>query len=80
MSDDLDLAHHVAVPTIEKGRTLAGMRDADIVVCMTDGMSLLNPRARREGLVFKSVTLTERGRTVSFKAVSNVWLLKNTAK
>jgi len=75
---DLNLADH-AVPTVEKKRTLSGMKVADIVG-MADGMSLLNPRARREGLVFKSVTLTERGRTVSFKAVSNVWLLKNTAK
>lgn len=40
---------------------------------MADGMSVINPNIRREGLVFKSTTDT----SLSFKVVSNKWLLKH---
>lgn len=37
-----------------------------------EGQSILNPKAQREGLVFKNIINNE-----SFKAISNAWLLKN---
>ena len=40
---------------------------------MADGMSVINPNVRGEGLVFKSTTDTN----LSFKVVSNKWLLKH---
>lgn len=40
---------------------------------MADGMSVINPKVPREGLVFKSTTDS----SLSFKVVSNKWLLKH---
>lgn len=43
------------------------------LLTMADGQSVLNPKANREGLVFKSNVFDGP----SFKAISNRWLLKN---
>lgn len=43
------------------------------LLAMADGQSVLNPKAAREGLVFKCNTFGGP----SFKAISNKWLLKN---
>lgn len=43
------------------------------LLTMADGTSMLNPKAAREGLVFKCNTFGGP----SFKAISNRWLLKN---
>lgn len=43
------------------------------LLTFAEGQSVLNPKALREGLVFKSTQLPE----VSFKSISNKWLLKN---
>jgi RNA ligase (TIGR02306 family) len=43
------------------------------LLTMADGQSVLNPKANREGLVFKSNAFDGP----SFKAISNRWLLKN---
>ena len=43
------------------------------LLTMADGQSVLNPKANREGLVFKSNVFDGP----SFKAISNKWLLKN---
>jgi len=50
---------------LKPGMTLAGILE------MANGMSVINPKVMREGLVFKS--LTRNGS--SFKAISNEWLL-----
>ena len=42
------------------------------LLTFAEGLSHLNPRTQREGLVFKNVINNE-----SFKAISNAWLLKN---
>lgn len=41
------------------------------VLLLADGTSMLNPRVMREGLVFKAID-----GSMSFKAISNEWLLK----
>lgn len=46
--------------------------DVDDLLAIADGYSEINPKKRREGLVFKSNTSD-----FSFKAVSNEYLLKN---
>jgi RNA ligase (TIGR02306 family) len=43
------------------------------LLTFAEGMSKLNPKAEREGLVFKSLTDSNK----SFKTISNKWLLKN---
>ena len=43
------------------------------LLTMADGVSTLNPKANREGLVFKCNTFGGP----SFKAISNKWLIKN---
>lgn len=43
------------------------------LLAMADGVSTLNPKANREGLVFKCNTFGGP----SFKAISNKWLIKN---
>lgn len=51
----------------------------DEILALADGPSMVNPKANREGLVFrpiKEITDPKFGR-VSFKAISNKWLLKN---
>lgn len=43
------------------------------LLIFAEGSSVLNPKAQREGLVFKNIN----NPAVSFKAISNKWLLKN---
>jgi RNA ligase (TIGR02306 family) len=43
------------------------------LLTFAEGQSVLNPKAQREGLVFKNISDT----TKSFKVISNSWLLKN---
>ena len=64
--DALDLKH---VPVIFK--SINAPESLDEVLKMAEGPSL-NPKANREGLVFKST----RNPQLSFKAISNSWLLK----
>lgn len=42
---------------------------------MADGMSKINPQTKREGIVFKTQDVVE-GQVVSFKAISNAFLLQ----
>jgi RNA ligase (TIGR02306 family) len=46
--------------------------DLDQILLMAEGKSLLNPKTEREGLVFKAVD-----RNLSWKAISNKWLMKH---
>lgn len=45
----------------------------DSILRMAEGKSIINPQVNREGLVFKNF----KDPNVSFKAISNAWLLKN---
>lgn len=45
----------------------------DSLLQMAEGKSIINPQVNREGLVFKNI----KDLNVSFKAISNAWLLKN---
>jgi len=64
---DLDIPH---VPVIEEELDISRFETVEDIVEFADGMSLLNPSVRREGLVFKA---TDGSRM--FKAVSNKYLL-----
>jgi RNA ligase (TIGR02306 family) len=50
-----------------------GMTTVSELLTFAEGKSALNPKAEREGLVFKNVNNPQ----MSFKAISNKWLLKN---
>jgi RNA ligase (TIGR02306 family) len=65
------------VPIVDDNFTL--YHTVDELVEMADGKSLINPKAMREGLVFRPLIETEERKIgrVSFKAVSNKYLLKN---
>ncbi len=43
---------------------------------MAEGKSVINPKAEREGIVFKSYTVIN-GEVPSFKAISNRFLLES---
>ena len=62
------------VPVIESGFRLPGVAAMDALLAMADGASALKPDQLREGLVFKA-----NAQSVSFKAVSNKYLLKQSA-
>lgn len=75
--DELGLTER-AVPLVgtfelgEIGKTVAE------AVSYADGDSLLKPGVKREGVVLKSVSSeARRSRPVTFKAISNLWLLEN---
>lgn len=57
------------VPVIQEGIRLPGTIDE--ILKMADGKSALNPDFNREGLVFR----TRGGKRLSFKAISNLFLL-----
>lgn len=65
---DLGLNH---VPVVDRRFTLQRDTNVDDLLAMADGRSVLNPKQRREGLVFQCDQ-----EDVSFKAVSNAYLLK----
>lgn len=44
---------------------------------MADGQSKINPQTKREGIVFKTRNVIEGQQVVSFKAISNQFLLKH---
>jgi RNA ligase (TIGR02306 family) len=60
------------VPIIEKSFKLLGAMDD--IIKMAEGVSLLTPQVQREGLVFQ---LSNSSDKVSFKVISNKYLLKN---
>ena len=61
------------VPVITAvGTTLLDGLSVDDFLEMAEGKSILNPKTEREGLVFKNQTDPD----ISFKAISNRWLLK----
>lgn len=61
------------VPAITAvGTTLLDGLSVDDFLEMAEGKSALNPKTEREGLVFKNQTDPD----ISFKAISNRWLLK----
>ena len=61
------------VPVITAvGTTLLDGLSVDDFLEMAEGKSALNPKTEREGLVFKNQTDPD----ISFKAISNRWLLK----
>jgi RNA ligase (TIGR02306 family) len=60
------------VPVVESEYTIPQDMDIETFIKQADGISSLNPKVAREGLVFKH--LNGRG---SFKVVSNKWLGKN---
>ena len=61
------------VPVITAvGTTLLDGLSVDDFLEMAEGKSILNPKTEREGLVFKNQT----DPNISFKAISNRWLLK----
>lgn len=64
----LDLPH---VPVIHAAFDLASTEGMADVLTMADGISVLKAGVAREGLVFKAL-----GEQVSFKAISNKYLLK----
>lgn len=47
--------------------------NAEILLTLAEGKSILNSNTEREGLVFKCIT----DPSISFKAISNRWLLRN---
>ena len=53
-------------------REFNGLPTIDELIKIADGQSLLNPNSRREGLVFRS-----NENDISFKVISNAYLLKN---
>ena len=67
------------VPVVEHEFTLPA--EASDLIAMADGKSILNPECDREGLVFRPLRETyeemrgSRSR-LSFKAISNTYLLK----
>lgn len=67
--ETLGLKH---VPTIEMDYSISKHTVYSLLE-MADGISVINPNVRREGLVFKSTTDS----SLSFKVVSNKWLLKH---
>jgi len=65
------------VPIVESGiKVFTQFSDIHHLLAFAVGNSLLNKNTGREGLVFKSETLVEK-RIVSFKVVSNKYLLKH---
>jgi RNA ligase (TIGR02306 family) len=60
------------VPVLETGKSLTDFASLDAVLAYADANSALNPKAAREGVVFRSEGET---RKLSFKAISNRFLL-----
>jgi len=71
--DDLELRES-SVPVLGIA-TLRG-QTVDQILKMAEGTSKLNSNSQREGIVFKSFELVD-SRTISFKSISNAWLLKH---
>lgn len=74
--NDLCLSQY-SVPVLGT-RTIKGLSVADIL-SLAEGTSVLAKGVNREGIVFKACTLAD-GQVLSFKAVSNTYLLKHTGK
>jgi len=65
------------VPVVEEKMSIKGKTHDDFLQYAQD-KSLLNPQAEREGIVFKSFEQTDRNQgKISFKAISNKYLLKH---
>lgn len=71
LADELGIKH---VPVVNHGFVLPADITMEQLLEMADGASLVNPKKRREGIVFSVVF--KDGRKLSFKAVSNKYLLK----
>ncbi|MNR71808.1 RNA ligase [compost metagenome] len=67
LAAELGIGH---VPVVAEALVLDETTSAQTLLAMADGASQLNPKKRREGLVFKS-----GAPAFSFKAVSNAYLL-----
>ena len=68
------------VPVIIESIIFSKDDTVDSILAKAEGFSVLNKKAQREGLVFKSTDVVEREgflpTTVSFKSISNKYLLK----
>lgn len=64
-----------SVPVIQNEAAFVTNVTVEEIIQMADGQSMLAP-VNREGLVFKAVTPDRHGRIVSFKAISEKYLLK----
>lgn len=70
LCEELNIQH---VPVLGLGITTElGNSSIELVLSQAEGKSAIGCNPEREGLVFKSVTVHD----VSFKAISNKWLLK----
>jgi ATP-dependent RNA circularization protein (DNA/RNA ligase family) len=67
---ELNLKH---VPVIESSREIATEWTIDDMLQIAEAKSLLNPKTEREGLVWKC----DQEPTISFKTISNKFLMKN---
>jgi RNA ligase (TIGR02306 family) len=66
-----------AVPVVEEKMSIKGKNHDDFLE-YAQGKSALNPQTEREGVVFRSFDITEKNQgKISFKAISNKYLLKH---
>lgn len=68
LAEELGIAH---VPIIDPNFVIDETVTMDTLIAMADGESILKAGKRREGLVYKA-----REKAISFKSVSNAYLLK----
>ena len=61
------------VPVLDNSKSVLDVTKQELLES-ADGKSTLNSNTNREGLVFRS---NDEKFQLSFKAISNVWLLKN---
>lgn len=64
------------VPILAANMTLEGQTVQDLVAS-ADGKSVLNSKTQREGLVIRTMRNMPNGEPISFKAISNKFLLKH---
>jgi len=72
---DLSINNEHVVPILHKSMKLTGLSIPDLLQ-QADGFSQLNTATKREGIVFKSLSLVNQG-VFHFKAVSNSYLLSH---
>lgn len=63
----------VGLQTVPIVGTVPGLPSISDLITYADGQSILNPATQREGIVYRDVTNGD----ISFKVISNKWLLKN---
>ncbi len=62
-------------PVLHSNFKIAGLT-LDQILKMAEGFSTLKKDVQREGIVFKSQQLNKKGHLISFKSISNIYLLK----